>query len=173
MGFIKRFIIVFLALILSGCSYFMVVSYRIYEHELNYSPEILDSACLLVLTKYPEYKIPDTSIIYTLNKYHQDKEFNDQMQNYLKNNLYHPFMPQSNQRFYMYRALDTTLIYVFNVANSDNRTRLSLYWIKKDSIDGRPIYYEELNKLQRDDVKHFFENDIIPKIEIIISEINN
>ncbi len=171
MEFIKKSIILLFALLLSGCSYFMVVSFRIYEYELNYSSELLDSACLLFLKKYSEYKIPDSCIIHSINKYPNDKGYRDKMQTYMKEGLYYPFAPQSNNRCYMYRALDTALIYMFEVSGSDNRNRLSLHWIEKDSIDARPIFYEELNKKQRTDVNLFFEKEIVPKIEGILTEI--
>ncbi len=170
MKFTKRHFIFVVVLLLNSCGYFMVVSPRVYEYEMNYSSVLLDSACLLFLKKYPEYKIPDSCIINAINKFPNEKKFKTDMETYMKDNIYYPFMPQSNNRCYMYRALDTSLIYVFGVSGSDNRNRLSLYWIKKDSVTARPIFYEALNKSQRNDVNLFFSKEIAPKIETIITE---
>ena len=144
------------------------MGHPIYEKKYLYSQKIIDSACILLMHKYPEYKVPNE--YFNLNSKDSISVRREEL--YVKTGIYYPFSPSVMRPTYLCQSIDTNIIYYFYFAHLWNGDGIYLETIREKKKNGKTFWFESLNRIEKKEIRSKFEQEIISKIDKILLEID-
>jgi len=161
------------AYFVSGCIVFESFYYFngsiIYDTTYNYSDNQLDSACLLMMYKYPKLEVSDSIINDAKRRFTSYTKPGNNLDLYKKTKKYYEFPNDEKiKNGYLCQSLTSNRFYFFYVARSE----IYLLWIIEDDFCSRVKYRDGMKRDEAKHIQKLFYKEIITRIDTVLIEMH-